>query len=71
MWDVKYPDKLVLNITNLGFTLTMWDVKDLDKYKVEVSLDKFYLNYVGCKEKKTLNLNYSQNRFTLTMWDVK
>ncbi len=52
------------------FTLTMWDVKNILEILLYF-LNKFYLNYVGCK---VINCNiwqFDNFSFTLTMWDVK
>ena len=36
-------------IDTTGFTLTMWDVKKLEEMQGYSVIEKFYLNYVGCK----------------------
>ena len=48
----------------------MWDVKVFYQAYQQFHV-KFYLNYVGCKE-RGLHLGFSRSdSFTLTMWDVK
>ena len=70
MWDVKIYIIIILPFPCYSFTLTMWDVKD-ERIFIIFSGFKFYLNYVGCKDKSLIVFNKSFSCFTLTMWDVK
>ena len=71
MWDVKTTLKTIDQFRTAGFTLTMWDVKACNPL-FQNALERFYLNYVGCKVNQTLNIFFFCTvSFTLTMWDVK
>ena len=71
MWDVKKFKPGRFCMTNISFTLTMWDVKYSNTNISNTNKDKFYLNYVGCKEETYQVFWCRRWRFTLTMWDVK
>ena len=51
MWDVKcFEHGKSFNSLDTCFTLTMWDVKVWLKEHLMKAIEKFYLNYVGCKD---------------------
>ena len=57
-------------VSDMRFTLTMWDVKITDAF-IQDSRSEFYLNYVGCKVSYIIKSILKRFSFTLTMWDVK
>ena len=71
MWDVKCADAIAALKDITCFTLTMWDVKEPVTIELTFEIEKFYLNYVGCKENSQYQFVPKISCFTLTMWDVK
>jgi len=70
MWDVKSGGPGKRERYWIGFTLTMWDVKNVLDVQSCSGLE-FYLNYVGCKDELPAFIKFYPCCFTLTMWDVK
>ena len=71
MWNVKGFKILIIFVVIVGFILTMWNVKNLMDHQAMVFGDRFYLNYVECKDRINHKRKLLSKSFILTMWNVK